>query len=338
MPHDVFISYAHVDRDSAEAVSARLEQDGIRTWMAPRDVLPGANFAESIIEAIEGSRALVLVWTARANASEHVLNEVCHAFDQRISIIPLRLEAVKPVKAMAYYLGRTHWLDALTPPLEEVLTKLSATVRTIVDRQWETIPTEAPAVEPAPPGRLPEKTLPPPPAMAEPVAGWEAVPFPIEAAQPVTTVSGLPPVRPPSRPRRRQSNREWLLAGVGLAAVLLLGGLATAGALLVRGWERVNSERTITSEVIEIPGGMTEESLLPGPVVTDTPGATPSPTATPTRTATKTPTASKTTSTPTVTATATETPAMETAPPVEASPTEGGNGEPPAVEPQPTGP
>ena len=41
MAHDVFVSYSHKDKATADAVVARLEQDGSRCWVAPRDIVPG---------------------------------------------------------------------------------------------------------------------------------------------------------------------------------------------------------------------------------------------------------------------------------------------------------
>jgi len=53
MAHDVFISYATADQTVAQMVCATLEKQGIRCWMAPRDLLPGRTWAAAIIDAIE---------------------------------------------------------------------------------------------------------------------------------------------------------------------------------------------------------------------------------------------------------------------------------------------
>ena len=73
MAHDVFISYSKKDKAVADAICARLEQDGVRCWYAPRDIAPGADWAASIIEAIEKTKIMVLVFTDFANASRQVL-------------------------------------------------------------------------------------------------------------------------------------------------------------------------------------------------------------------------------------------------------------------------
>ena len=280
--------------------------------MAPRDVLPGANFAKSIIDAIDSSKAFVLIWTAQANASEHVLNEVCRAFDQRVNIIPLRMGNVQPTRAMAYFLGRTHWLDARTPPLEGALAKLSATIRAILGRQWETVPSAAQPAEVSPQDRRWEETLPPPPATVEPAAEVKYESTPGQVGQYTETGAEMPRMRAPARPRRKKRYQGWMLGGIVLAVVLLLGGLTAAGLLLARGWERVNSGGTATVEMTGVPTSLPAESLTVGPTATETEGPTPS--RTPTRTRTLRPSLTATaTATVTVPPTATELPATETA-------------------------
>lgn len=111
MAHDVFLSYPIKDKTIADTVCAKLEENGICVWIAPRDVPPGSNFAGSIVDAIDICKVFVLIWSAEANVSKHILNEVNQAFDQGI-IIPFRIQDAQPTHAMRYYIGHTHWLDA----------------------------------------------------------------------------------------------------------------------------------------------------------------------------------------------------------------------------------
>src|ERR1035438_640129 len=76
MAHDVFISYSAKNNTTADAVCAMLESNGIRCWIAPRDVVPGMEWGECIIDAIEQSRIMVLVFTAAANDSPQRLPSV----------------------------------------------------------------------------------------------------------------------------------------------------------------------------------------------------------------------------------------------------------------------
>jgi peptidyl-prolyl cis-trans isomerase A (cyclophilin A) len=133
MAHDVFVSYSAKNKTTADAVCAMLESQGIRCWIAPRDVVPGAEYGESISDAIEQARIMVLVFTADANASPQVRREVERAASQDVAILPLRLEDVLPAKALAFFIGNVHWLDALTPPLETHLKKLAGTINARLD-------------------------------------------------------------------------------------------------------------------------------------------------------------------------------------------------------------
>ncbi len=132
MNFDVFVSYSHQDKAVADAACARLEAEGIRCWIAPRDVPPGADWAGSIIEAIENCRAMVVVFSSHANGSRQVHREVQHGFDREKPVVPLRIESVAPEKALSYYMQSIHWLDALTPPIEAHLDKLADTVRALL--------------------------------------------------------------------------------------------------------------------------------------------------------------------------------------------------------------
>jgi TIR domain len=50
---DVFVSYASQDAAVANTVVEHLEQHGIRCWIAPRDVKPGAQYADAIVRVLE---------------------------------------------------------------------------------------------------------------------------------------------------------------------------------------------------------------------------------------------------------------------------------------------
>jgi len=132
MAHDVFISHSSKDKRIADATCASLEQAGIRCWMAPRDILPGATWGKSIVDAIHGSRVMVLVFSANANDSPQIEREVERAVSKSVPVIPFRVEDVKPSGALEYFLGTPHWLDALTPPLEQHQRRLVDVVRQVL--------------------------------------------------------------------------------------------------------------------------------------------------------------------------------------------------------------
>ena len=96
MAHDVFISYSTEDKTVADAVCAILEGRGLRCWIAPRDIMPGADWGESIVRAIGESRLLLLVFSTNANRSKQIKREVEVAADSGVAIVPLRIEDIAP--------------------------------------------------------------------------------------------------------------------------------------------------------------------------------------------------------------------------------------------------
>ena len=132
MAHDVFISYSAKDKATADGVCATLEAKGIRCWIAPRDILPGMDWGEAIIEAINGSRVIVLVFSSNANDSQQIKREVERGVSKGLPIIPFRIKNVAPARSLEYFIGPVHWLDALTPPLETHLQNLAETVRLLL--------------------------------------------------------------------------------------------------------------------------------------------------------------------------------------------------------------
>ncbi len=134
MAHDAFISYSNLDRTVADAAVAVLESRGIRCWIAPRDITPGLDWSEAIVDAIERSSVMVLVLSAHANGSPQIKREVERAVNRGIPIIPFRIEDVPLSKALEYFISSPHWLDALTPPLEEHLHYLADTVQLLLRR------------------------------------------------------------------------------------------------------------------------------------------------------------------------------------------------------------
>jgi len=132
MAHDVFLSYSAADKDTALAVLAGLEKQGIRCWIAPRDIPAGSEYGQQIVDAVKACRVFVVVFSTGANASPHVRREVERAVSLDRTIVPFRVENVAPTGAMEYCLGGTHWLDAFTLPIEPHVATLIATLRTML--------------------------------------------------------------------------------------------------------------------------------------------------------------------------------------------------------------
>jgi hypothetical protein len=132
MAHDVFISYSSLDSTIAEAVCSSLEAGSVRCWMAPRDIPAGASYPTEIIQAIKTAPVMIVIVSSHANSSPHVANEVERAVNGQVAVIPFRIESVEPSDELQYFLARRHWMDALSPPLEPHLERLTHAVRAIL--------------------------------------------------------------------------------------------------------------------------------------------------------------------------------------------------------------
>ena len=138
MAHDVFISHSNTDKTVASAMCSRLEKEGIRCWIAPRDVRPGRNWGSEIIRGLDNAKVMIVVLSANANRSRSVMKEVERAFDKGIVIIPVRTEEVEPSEALEFFLSSEHWLDAITPPVEAHIDRLASTVKEyLVEQGWK---------------------------------------------------------------------------------------------------------------------------------------------------------------------------------------------------------
>jgi hypothetical protein len=129
----VFISYSSKDKPVGDAACAILEQRGYRCWIAPRDILPGTEWGEAIMTGLTSCRVFVLIFSANANESPQVRREIERAVHHGLLVIPFRIEDVAPHRAMEYFMSVPHWLDAMTPPLEQHLDELAEVVGRLLD-------------------------------------------------------------------------------------------------------------------------------------------------------------------------------------------------------------
>lgn len=132
MLYDVFISHSTLDKHVADAVCATLENSGIRCWIAPRDIIPGNDWASSITAAIKACRIMVLVFSENANQSSQVSKELNLAVSHNMMIIPFKIDNASPSGNMEYFLADTHWLDAIDGDMQQQIQKLKNVIISIL--------------------------------------------------------------------------------------------------------------------------------------------------------------------------------------------------------------
>jgi TolB-like protein len=124
----VFISYASHDAEIAQEVCEALEAAGSLCWMAPRDVKPGAQYADAIVRAINEAKAVVLVMSGSAADSSHVGKEIERASSKRKPIIAFRIDAAPLNHALEYFLSESQWIEVPKLGMPAALARLKEAV------------------------------------------------------------------------------------------------------------------------------------------------------------------------------------------------------------------
>lgn len=147
MERDVFISYSYEDKAIADAVCTNLETNGVRCWIAPRDIFPGSDWAQSIIDAIKSSKLMVLIFSKNANGSNQVTKELNLAVSHNLVVVPFKVDDSVPSGSMEYFLADMHWLDSIGGDMQSHINKLIEVVRSVLHSKSHADPITAPVTE-----------------------------------------------------------------------------------------------------------------------------------------------------------------------------------------------
>ena len=118
MKYDVFISYSSHDQKVVEGLCAYLEQHKIRCFVAYRDIPRGVVWARAIVEALDESRMMVVVFSNHFNNSDQVDREIELASEDHKPILTFRITDDAFKGAKKYYLKNINWIDAFPNPAE----------------------------------------------------------------------------------------------------------------------------------------------------------------------------------------------------------------------------
>ncbi|MDA7910059.1 SUMF1/EgtB/PvdO family nonheme iron enzyme [bacterium] len=148
MAHDVFLSHSSKDKAIADAAVACIESRKIRCWVAPRDIVAGSDWSESIIDGINGASVMVLILSENSNVSKQVLREIERAANRGIPILPFRVADIELSKSLEYFLSSAHWLDAYQGKVKDNIEILANNVANVLERQDAIVDVKTPSVSP----------------------------------------------------------------------------------------------------------------------------------------------------------------------------------------------
>lgn len=130
-PSHLFICFSSKDHAIALEVVQFLEAEGLKCWISSRDILPGDNYQESIVTALEGAHGIVFLFSEASIASGEIRKELSLASGGNKPILPLRLSPVTPTGALRYELATHQWIDIFRDR-EKALGTLVRTVRQVL--------------------------------------------------------------------------------------------------------------------------------------------------------------------------------------------------------------
>jgi TIR domain len=134
-----FISHASIDAELAQQLCAAIENGGVHCWIAPRDILPGQPWSESIVEGIEGCSAFVLLATGTSVLSRDVMIEVERAHRLDRPIYTVMVDQPHLSREITYYLTRLQWLESSEGGINQAGSRLSEVLQGT--KRWEAVST-----------------------------------------------------------------------------------------------------------------------------------------------------------------------------------------------------
>lgn len=123
MAHDVFISYSSRNLNKVYEISEFLESNGIKCFLAARDIPKGIEWATVIPDAIKDSCTFLVIHSSEYNESVEVDREIKIATDNKKKIITLRIDSSDFNSAKEYYLTVINWIDLSNEKAYEDLLK-----------------------------------------------------------------------------------------------------------------------------------------------------------------------------------------------------------------------
>lgn len=134
MKYDVFISYSSKDREVADYLCGKIEEQGLKCWIAPRNETAGISYARQILQAISNSTLVLVCFSQNANVSDHVESEIDNAFNTGKVIIPFRIDDCEMSEEMKYYLNKKHWLNGVPIDDKSISELISSIIANIPER------------------------------------------------------------------------------------------------------------------------------------------------------------------------------------------------------------
>ncbi len=129
---DIFISHSVVDKELANFLCDSFEARGLSCWIAPRNIVPGAEWAESITGAISDCSVLLVIYSENSMRSSQVAKEIGMADRKSKYIVPYKIDDTEPEGSFDYFLSCCQWVVARPEIGDYKIDELCNTIKNVV--------------------------------------------------------------------------------------------------------------------------------------------------------------------------------------------------------------
>lgn len=117
--YDIFVSYRRADRELVASVVRRLEARGVGVWY-DADIEGGADWRETIVEALTHSDMLAIFFSEECNNSRQLKKELAVADSLAKPVVPILIENTQPRGAYLYELADRNWIQVFPDPMAHI--------------------------------------------------------------------------------------------------------------------------------------------------------------------------------------------------------------------------
>jgi hypothetical protein len=115
---DLFVSYSRRDLPRILPLIDELRNRGLTVWIDVGSIEGATNWSEEIMRGLRSTKAVLVIASRSAFASEYVMREVMLAAEERRPFIPLFLEPVEIPPALRLHFAGIQRIDFAEPPAQ----------------------------------------------------------------------------------------------------------------------------------------------------------------------------------------------------------------------------
>jgi TIR domain len=128
MSYDIFLSYCRNDKALADQFIEAAKQRGLTVWY-DQMISGGQDWRNSIVEALQNSKSLVILFSEASNDSRQLIKELAIADNFTTLVIPILIEDTEPRGSYLYEMASRNWMNLYPNPssrLDGLMDRLAA--------------------------------------------------------------------------------------------------------------------------------------------------------------------------------------------------------------------